>query len=280
MAPPKRRSVPIVVVSGGRPRGLATQQNESAMEPRRPSKVEPFPATNTRLLGDARGQCSGDEYEQAWRRLVEAYREPIASTLRRRLRAADDVVVEEFFSYVFDRRVLEGYDSGRGRRFRAYIQVVLQNFLHERRRAVQQGQRAEPTPFELLDGAAASGAALDGAELDQRDEHEWATAVLRAAFGELDAAEPGSARLLTEAYGLSGHGAHDRASLAVARAQSLHALHARLDSAKQSLRKLILAQIRKQCSDQVSFQSELRLLLGRLIEARPNLDFLSEDDSM
>jgi hypothetical protein len=250
------------------------------MEPRRPSQVEPFPATNTRMLGDACGQGSSAEYQQAWRRLVEAYREPIAWTLRRRLRADDDGAVDEFFSYVFHRHVLDGYDRGQGRRFRAYIQVVIQNFLHERQRAELLAGRAESVPIEEFEGAASSEGRLHRDEFDQRDEHEWATAVLRAAFGELDAAEPGSARLLTEAYGLTGHGPLDRASLAAAREQSIDALHARLVSAKQALRASILAQIRKQCSDQVSFQSELRLLLGRLMEARPNLDFLAEDDSL
>jgi hypothetical protein len=248
------------------------------MEPRRPSQVEPFPVTNTRMLGDARGPGSSAEYEQAWQRLVEAYREPIAWTLRRRLHADDDSAVDEFFSYVFDRRVLDGYDRGQGRRFRAYIQVVIRNFLHERRRAEQLARREEPVPVDELDGARTRDDGHHCDEFDQSDEHEWATAVLRAAFGELDAAEPGSARLLAEAYGLTGQGSLDRVSLAAARAQSINALHARLVSAKQSLRALILAQVRKQCSDQVSFQSELRLLLGRLMEARPNLEFLAEDD--
>jgi hypothetical protein len=250
------------------------------MESRRHAKVEPFPVTNTRMLGAARGRESSAEYEQAWRRLVEAYRVPIAWTLRRRLRADDDAAVDEFFSYVFDRHVLDGYDRGQGRRFRAYIQVVIQNFLHERRRTEQLACRAESVPADELEGARTSDDGRYCGEFDQRDEHEWATAVLRAAFGELDAAEPGSASLLCKAYGLTGQDPLDRASLAAARAQSLHALHARLASAKQALRAHILAQIRKQCMDQVSFQSELRLLLGRLMEARPNLDFLAEDDSL
>jgi hypothetical protein len=157
---------------------------------------------------------------------------------------------------------------------------VIQNFLHERHRADQHGRRTETVTSEVLDEARVRDDVGPGEEFDQRDEHEWATAVLHAAFDELDAVAPGSATLLTEAYGLTGQVKLDRASLAAARAQSVHALHARLVSAKQALRALILAQIRKQCTDQVSFQSELRLLLGRLLEARPNLDFLSEDDSM
>lgn len=241
---------------------------------------EEFPKTNTRVLRDARDEERGASYELAWQRLIEAYRAPIARTLRRRLPADSEAAVDEFFSYVYDRRVLAGYDRSDGRRFRAYIQVVMQNFLHERRRVTQKfSERGAP---QLADDEVLAEP-MDGRmepEFDRSDEQEWATGVLQQAFHDVDAMDPGSAQLLTEAFGLTGRTVLDRASLAARRGQSTHSLHAALTAAKSALKTCILAQIRKQCGTQVAFQSELRLLLARLLEASPELGFLAEDDSL
>ena len=233
-----------------------------------PPPSDPWgPPTRWSLVARAAG-ASGPEREQAWRELLERYRDPVERALRRRLAGHPDIEdrVLEFFAHLYQYRVLERVDPERGR-FRQYVQGVLRNYVHEVRRRDQAGRREVPLPDSTLADAQAAGPE----DVEHEELHLWAAAVLHNALESLRRDRPETASLLVEAYGLEGTAPVPREEQARQRGLEIGTLYVALNRARKELGRRILRELREQVSDAGELADEARLIQECLFEAFPGL---------
>ena len=220
--------------------------------------------TRPSLLGRARDTPPGAGRDAAWRELIENYRRPITVCLRRRVsRHPDaDVIVAEFFSYLYSEGVLERVDLAKGR-FRAFLQGVMRNYVLSKIRQYRGlGGGDELEALLVVDPPA-------GAEVEE--ERTWARSLLDRAVEQLGVTRPRDQKLLLKVYGIHPHAPQDTARVAADAGLSVQAVHKAVSRARLALRRLLEAQIAQLVDGSADYEREKRALIGRLLEAQPDL---------
>lgn len=208
--------------------------------------------------------------QESWRRLVERYRAPITSAIRRATGGSGDAedLVAEFFSYLFEHQVLAKVRPDAGK-LRAYIQAVLRNFLQQRRRRSRGA-------LDLDDVEAPADPGADRAA-ERADESEWAAHVLRLAIAGMLQRSPRDGDLLLRYYGISWPEPHTprapetREALASAAGLSLAALDQATHRARRALRACLERELRETVDGAGAYEAEAELVVARLLEAHPGL---------
>jgi len=207
--------------------------------------------------------------QQSWRRLLDRYRDPIRMAICRAVRgtAANDELVEGFFTYLFEHRVLAKADPAKGR-FRAYIQAVLKRYLLKRGR----GQR----PMAQL--AEEAGPAVAPADLaaERADESAWAAHVLRLAIASLMERSARDGEVLLRYYGIAwpqpgARPAQTRDDIAAALGITAHAVDQANYRARRLLRTFLERELRATVQSHEDYAHESNVMLCRLLEAYPGL---------
>jgi DNA-directed RNA polymerase specialized sigma24 family protein len=203
--------------------------------------------------------------EKAWHELVERYRDPIRKAVRRQVwdAAKAEEIADDFFAYLFERRVIPKIDPDEGR-FRCYIQRVLRRYVLA---SLPRTKRARIIGVEDLDFAADS----EENEATAAEESEWAATVLRNASKRLDESDPRDGTLLWRAYGIPPHTKTDRATLREESGLSKAALDTAIHRARLELGRLILREIRDTVSSERDLAEEIEILKSRLLSAHPDL---------
>jgi len=221
-------------------------------------------STQPSLIRRAGTSRPGASRDAAWRELVERYRRPITVCVRRHVgRHPDaDSLVAEFFAYLFTENVLDRLDAEKGR-FRAFMQGVVRNFVRARQRREARAGGSDHA-FDLL--------AVDlppDAEIEE--ERTWARALLDEATRELVDLRPRDGRMLLQHYGLGQGAPRDVAMLASENDLTPNAVHQALHRARATLKDSLQRRIRDLVGSQSDYETEKRALVGRLLEARPDL---------
>jgi len=216
---------------------------------------------------DAAGR--GEDIHQAWRLLIERYREPVRRSVRRHMGNHPDAdqVAEDFFAYLFEQGVLPRADPKMGR-FRCFIQGVVRNYVRvlQRQGRRQMRERSAESMEEFLESPA-SGAV----RFEQEEQADWARAVLENALAALRRRSPRDGLLLLQAYGIPPHARVSRAELGQEHELSPGALNVALHRARRELRVLLVAEIRRTVVSEEDFSEEQRLVYEHLLSAWPGL---------
>jgi len=221
------------------------------------------PATQWTLLIDPARSDEGDA-NAAWEALVERYRVPITSAVKRQMRYADSAedVARDFFGYLFEQGILPKADREKGR-FRCYIQQVLRRYVLTRIR----GDRAigsDPDDFDSIGSP-------EELEFEREEERDWAAAILRNAARKLESSSPRDSELLFRAYGIAPHPKTERTVLREEHGLTEQACNVAIHRARKQLGKLLVDEVRETVSSERDFEEEMEFAIGRLIEANPEL---------
>ena len=216
--------------------------------------------TDWSLIAGASRARSGPEAERRWKTLLERYRHPVGLAVRRKLRTGGEPpedMVDAFFTYLYTADVLAKVDKQRGR-FRCFLQVVLRRFVaHEANRAYN--RKAVPLVTDV--------AVEDTPELEQQEEAEWASEVLKNALAELMKENPRGAEILMRSHGIKPYPQTTTAALCAEFEIKPNALYQVVYRAKRRLRDLITEEIRHTVVSEPDFEEEKRVIIGRLLEA-------------
>lgn len=218
--------------------------------------------TNWDLIDEAR-RANGP----AWAELVLRYRTPVRRILRRLLRdhpTADDAA-DEFFSYLFQQRILAKADPGQGR-FRCYMQGVMKRFARSWRHATSMSRASEAVDERLIGDDGEAG------ETEREEELVWAEAVLENALDRLRREFPKDADLLVRFYGLGGTAPARADEMAKERGKNENSVHVALHRARARLRAALMAELVPMVSSKEELEQERQLLVARLLAAHPGLD--------
>jgi len=220
--------------------------------------------TDWSLIRKAAGRDQGSDRDRAWVRLIERYSSPVLRCLRTQL--PDDLGSEdkadEFFSYLFQCRVLAKATSGQ-ERFRSYVQHVVRQFAQQVRRE----RRRELEPADDLE----VGYVEADPQVERDEEVAWAHAVLEHALDRLHRATGRDAELLRHFYGIQDRSLMTGAELARAMGMSTNALNVALHRARARLREAIVTELKTLVSDAPTLAREFETLVDRLLEAHPGL---------
>lgn len=221
--------------------------------------------TDWGLIRKAAARCDSLERDRAWARLVERYRPPVRRCVRNSLRAdlATEDAVDDFFTYLFERRVLPKAQPGQGR-FRCYVQGVVRRYALQLRR-----ERAASIAQDVDDVDVAQRA--EDPAVERAEEMEWARAVLDHALERLRAATGRDAELIARYYGLHGRAPETGAELARALGLSPNAFNVALHRARERLQEALCAELRLIVADAHHLHLEFDALVERLLEAHPGL---------
>lgn len=220
--------------------------------------------TDWGLIRKAAGRDDSLERDKAWARLVERYRAPVLRSVRRVLRdeLGSEEATDEFFTYLFQRRVLPKAHKGQGR-FRCYVQGVVRRYaLQLRRDRASTTEDVDAIDIPYLEGEA---------PIVCDEETAWAQAVLGHALERVRAATGRDAELLSRYYGIAGHAATSGAELARYMGLTPNALNVALFRARERLHEALVAELKLIVSDVPSLHVEFDALVDRLIEAHPGL---------
>lgn len=215
--------------------------------------------------------------QQSWQRLLTRYEAPIRRAIERALggRSDSDELAAEFFSYLYERDVLAKVQP-QGGKFRAYIQAVLRNFLH-------QHWRRRPADRELAEqDVDVPAAAPADAEAANADEREWAAHVLQLALRRLLRHHPRNGEILLRYYGLpqpledggttaAAPAPEPREAIAAAMGMSLAAVDQATHRARQVLRQHLERELGETVDGADAFAAESAFVARRLLEAYPGL---------
>lgn len=224
---------------------------------------EMWETTQWSVISKASGRRELSDREAAWVALIERYRVPIEKSIRRHVQGMPDADrrVDEFFGYLFESGVLQKADRTKGR-FRAYVQGVIRRYaLHQR--STRSGGAVE-LDLEQEDGPTEQ-------ELEEREESEWAEAVLASAVAQMMAGGGRDGRVLLETYGIGGGTPGDRDEICDRHGLNRNALNQALHRARGELKTLIMLEISETVSREKERAAETELVLKRLLAARPGL---------
>lgn len=159
---------------------------------------DPFPATRNSIIVGAT-----EKSNEAWTRLLEAYREPIRIVLRRQLGRVSEDDVHDFFCYIRtqDKFLREFKTVGTPRTFRKYIQRWARNWARTSRRDGKI-QSAGEDDLNLLE------IPTEDNQVDEADERQWEQALLRSIIDgfskDCTQAQAENLQLVLRRYGLLG----------------------------------------------------------------------------
>ena len=228
------------------------------------------PHTRWTLIRNASAEGDDEGAGQAWNELVERYREPVAGAVKRLMRHHPnaDEVAEDFFSYLYSKKVLEKAEPGLGR-FRCFIQGVIKRYVK---------QASRPARSATIDTSEIDVAAPDvPPEAEQREEAEWAMSVLKHATKALVAQVPRDGKLLLKAFGIAPYKVTPRRKLCKDTGLTMNALNVAIHRAREKLRHLIVAELRETVATEADLELESGIIGKRLTEVRPEL--LGDDES-
>ncbi len=228
----------------------------------RPPRTDPFPSTTWTVVRDATGPDPVVR-EEAWRRLIEAYRSPIEAIIRRHVwrRNACEEVVNDFWTYLCTENVLPRIDPRRS--FRAYIQVVARNYARHAMKA-----RGIGLDEDVVGGDSPT-------IVEDMEEAAWAEGILAMAIDQLLAERPRDGRILLGRYGI-GHReapageASSYERLAHEFELSPEALRQALCRARRTLREAIGDVLRESVASDEELVDEEELL-ARLLASHPGI---------
>ena len=245
-------------------------------DPERSARHDPFPSTAWTAIFTAGAGARGGDYEASWRRLLEAYRLPIESSLRRLLGSrlpelSADEATAEFFTYVFEHDVLGQVNSARGS-FRQFIQGVARNFVRERMRAGRRWRGAKS------DGDASPGAPRSDRELEVEEERAWMWGLLRDALRRYQRGHPRQARVFATSYGLCLEGESSAptaipsaAELAEKLDTTIGAIHAARTAARKYIRGAVRQRIGEAAGSWDEYDAEVGMIERRAEEQSPGI---------
>lgn len=220
--------------------------------------------TDWSLIRKAAGRDDNLERDRAWARLIARYRTPVLRCVRRCLRdeLGSEDATDDFFTYLFERRVLPKVHRGQGR-FRCYVQGVVRRYALQLRRDRAPGGD-DPEDLDL-------GYVEVGTQVEREEELAWADALLEHALERLRSATGRDADLICRFYGLRGQQPTSGLELARRMGLSPNALNVALHRARERLHEAIVAEIKLIVSDAPSLHLEFDALVDRLLEAHPGL---------
>ncbi|HEX9792378.1 MAG TPA: sigma-70 family RNA polymerase sigma factor [Planctomycetota bacterium] len=213
-------------------------------------------------------RAAGDDAEardRAWIELIERYREPVDRAVRRHAGggARADELAADFFTYLFEKKVLPKVDPDQGR-FRCFVQGVVRNYVRNASR-VRRADRAE-----ALDSVEFSlGRTERGYE--QEEQRDWAQAVLAVAIESLRKDYERDTELLLRVYGIEPHQAVPRPELAVDAGLTENALNVAIHRARARLGERLVAEVRATVASAQDLEEEARLVHEHLLSAYPGL---------
>ena len=233
------------------------------------TKPDPYgPPTRWTILDAALGRIEGADREEAWKELVDRYREPIRMTIRSRARAhfppsRADEIVDDFFGYLVVQNVLPRIDRERGT-FRGYIQRVVHYFVADR---VGQDHRApapmpEDVEFEAEDG--------DPTRVDHEELAEWVRAILARACEQLLRSKPRDGRILLKLQGIAPYDKTPTAQVAKEENMTEGAIYQATHRAKALLTRAVRDEIRD-TSRPSDFASEFEAIQAEILELHPGI---------
>ncbi|MCB9832085.1 MAG: sigma-70 family RNA polymerase sigma factor [Planctomycetes bacterium] len=212
-----------------------------------------WPETQWSVIGRTREQRDPAVRGAAWHDLVDTYRIPIETVLRRYLGGRSDVseAVQSFFGYLYEYDLLRRPSSGEGR-FRAFIQAVARRYAWQWRND-RFGHGPLADDFEIEDSAEVDGAA-------------WLPTILEAGLRRM---RPKDADLLRRFHGLG----LDEASTAEALASELDvragAVYKRVHGARLRLREELGRILRELSANDEAWRLELAWLERAMDERLP-----------
>lgn len=203
--------------------------------------------------------------EDAWRDLIERYRAPVRSSVRRRAygHADADEIADDFFAYLFERDVLPRVDADAGK-FRCFMQGVIRNYVRSALRMRRPQGVADLDDLDL-------GAPEETPALEAQEERDWAMGVLSQVTGGLLVASPRDGELLLRSYGVPPYPLTDRETLCAETGLSRNALYQAVHRGKARLRTLLEDEIRSMVVERGDHEEEVGLLIERLLETYPEL---------
>ena len=228
--------------------------------------------TRWTVIKTASDEVPSPEAVEAWEDLVDRYREPVRRQIGRMLKhhpSANDIA-DDFFGYLYSQKLLARAEPKLGR-FRCFIQGVLKRYVKQSYR--DSGKATIP----VEDSGVASEP--DVLELEEREEAEWAGAVLDHAVRKLIDESPRDGELLLRAFGIPPYPAISRKQLGKEMNMQKSALNVAIHRARDRLRRLIISEIRDIVGSDEDLRLETTVIEKRLLESKPGLfDLIVEDD--
>lgn len=221
------------------------------------------PETRWTAILNAAGGADPRAVNDAWKVLLERYREPVRASLKRHAPGEDlDEMFAGFFAYVFDRRALARADKSRGR-FRCFLQGVLKNYVREHRRA----RGREVADIEDMPIAAPHEAPA----VEIEEETAWAVAYLKQALIEFRKKNARDAHILMASTGVFGTPVMSSTELAEHHGMQENAIYQARKRAKDTLRTYLTAVVATATDGPADTIEENELISVRLMSAFPGL---------
>ncbi len=228
--------------------------------------------TQWSLVHDANDSQDPAAREVAWSGLVDRYRDAVRASVAARCRGRWDVdeISEDFFTYIFEQKLLDKVDPDKGR-FRQFMNGVLRRYVSQRTRVRgAQGRGGTGEDDVTLDPAAPTDLSLSG----RLEEQRWAAGVLQRSIQRLIDPDkyPRNGILLLRTYGIDPYEAMPRAELREEFAMTVGAFDEALAAARRSLREHLRAEVVESAAQLEGPSDAADDLVHRLLGAFPGLD--------
>lgn len=230
-------------------------------------------STRWTIVHDAAGNTRSGGADAAWAYLIERYSKPVLQAVRRMLGGAPSAadVAEDFFSYVYEQKVLARADRDKGR-FRCFMQGVVRNYVFHTLRERDGRGRVRHTDEEIV-----VEVNEESSPTEEHEEAEWARAVLDNATRSLVEKSPRDGLLLLRFYGIAPYPATELDVLCTESGLNRNAVHQALFRARAKLRELVTGEVMQTVATAHDMADELEMVESRLLGAHPGLFDTSED---
>ena len=236
-----------------------------------------FPPTRLSVI-EAVASSDAEERERALDSLCAAYWKPIYKYIRLRWHRPEEEaqdLTQGFFVEVLERKLLERFDSKKGR-LRTYLRVCLDSFVSNEDKAGRRQKRGGDIPHLALDFVAAEEeldhTVVDPAKvpspesLEEFFAREWLRSLFSLAVEELRqhcaARDRERTFRLFEAYDLDDHEQISYDQLASEYAITVSDVTNALAWARREFRRIALKRLRELCGSEEEFEREARAAFG------------------
>ena len=235
-------------------------------EPDQRELMDPWGRTQWSVVNAAGDESSAD-LDELWRQFVERYHAPVRQSVRRALRGRPgwEEDAGDFFTYVFEKRVLAKADPAKGR-FRCFMQGVIRNWAASQKREAG-GKGYEPPALDIPSEDEVSHA-------EAEEESAWALHAFRTAIartGELPGSQPRNAEIVLRLFGVPPYERTEREALRAELGLTENAFNVAAFRGREVLRDLVLEEIRSTTETPDDFENEKVVMIARLIEAHPDI---------
>lgn len=224
-----------------------------------------YPSTLWTAILGARDREAKD-FRDNLDRLIRAYWKPVYWTLRTRWRRSNDQakdLTQAFFLSFMEKDRLADVSPEKGR-FRAFLRVVLDNFMRnelEAARALKRGGGARIVPIDAGDDELPLEA--DTLRPEEVFDRAWATHLFREAVAELEGGIDKAAFQAFRRHELD-RDPPPYPKLAQELDVSVHEVESLLKKSRTALARILRARVRDTLSDDASVEDELRTLQSAL----------------